>query len=254
MRMYDVNPENEMVILLIHPMLATGKLLQELLAEPMGKEYRYLIPDLSGHGEEITRTYESAKSEAEQIKLYMEQQGISKIKLAFGASLGAVVLMELLQKQEVQIEHLFFEGVSMFENANILTGILKKKFLGKHMKSQKNPVYTIEKMGELYGERAKKTMAEHLMNITEESLQNIIYDCGHVHLPKLSEEQQKKCVFAFGDKDKNLLIAKKKIKKHYPEAELRVWPDCGHCMRLTKNPEGYAKMLKAEIADYCNLN
>ena len=67
MKIHDINPEQEPVVLLLHPMLATAQMMQELLAEPMGSQYRYLIPDFSGHGEAASETYESAGKEAARL-------------------------------------------------------------------------------------------------------------------------------------------------------------------------------------------
>ena len=61
MKMLDVNSEKNKVVLLVHPMLSSAQGIKQLLSDQMGNEYRYLIPDLSAHGEAATIPYLSAK-------------------------------------------------------------------------------------------------------------------------------------------------------------------------------------------------
>ena len=67
MRIHDIHKEQEKVVLLLHPMLANAQMMQKLLADPMGNNFRYLIPDFSGHGEAADTDYESAAKEAAQL-------------------------------------------------------------------------------------------------------------------------------------------------------------------------------------------
>ena len=125
MKIHDIHKEQEKVVVLLHPMLANAQMMQELLANPMGNNYRYLIPDCSGHGEAASSDYESAVKEAAQLSSYMKNQNIHEVQLAFGASMGAVVLMELLHGSDFSFHHLFFEGASMYTNAGFLNFMMK---------------------------------------------------------------------------------------------------------------------------------
>ncbi len=69
MKIHDIHTEQKNVVLLLHPMLATAQMMQELLAEPMGNTFRYIIPDFSGHGEAADSDYESAAKEAQQLSI-----------------------------------------------------------------------------------------------------------------------------------------------------------------------------------------
>ena len=77
MIMHDINPEKEKVMLLIHPMMSSAEGMQECITDYMGDGYRYLIPDLNGHGDAVTKTYVSAKDEASAIHTYLESRGSS---------------------------------------------------------------------------------------------------------------------------------------------------------------------------------
>lgn len=229
---------------MFHPMLATAELMNTLLAKPLGDQYRYLIPDIAGHGEASKQIYESAEKEAEAIYEYLMDHHITKIKLAFGASLGGVILLELLRKSDLEFGQLFFEGVSFYENAGFIAASTKFIMLGKHKKAVAHPEIAVEKMRHLYGEQAAQIMAEQMIFIQEKSLKHIVWDCSHVRLPQLSLEQQQRCVFAYGEKDGDLRAAMKVQPIKYPYAKRLVWPNHGHCTKITENNWEYAQLLK----------
>ncbi len=248
MKIHDIHPEQKTVVLLLHPMLATAQMMQKLLAEPMGSSFRYIIPDFSGHGEAADSDYQSAAKEAQQLSEYIKKQNISKIQLAFGASMGGAVLMELLHDPEIQINRLFFEGASMYTNAAFLNFMMKRIMLAKHRKAQAKPEIAVQKMAQLYGEEVKQIMASQMIGISENSLANVVHDCAYVNLPALSPEQQKNTIFAYGEKDADLKLAKKICPCKFPQAKLMVWPGRGHCTYVTEASAQYAAMLR----DYLN--
>ena len=245
MKIHDIHREQETVILLLHPMLANAEIMQELLAEPMGGAYRYLIPDFSGHGEAADTDYESAAKEAAQLASYLESQKIHEVQLAFGASMGAVILMELLRCSGLRFRHLFFEGASMYTHAGFLNFMMKRIMAAKHRKARANPEIAVQRMGELYGETVKQVMAKQMVELSETSLVNVVHDCAYVKLPTLTPDQQKNTVFAYGEKDADLKLARKVCAKRYPQARLMIWPGRGHCTHMTEEPTQYAAMLKA---------
>ena len=100
-------------------------------------------------------------------------------------------------------------------------------------------------MAQLYGEDVKEIMAKQMIAISETSLINVVHDCAYVNLPALTPEQQKNTVFAYGEKDADLKLARKICPRQYPQAKLMVWPGRGHCTHITEAPVQYASMLKA---------
>ena len=69
-------------------------LVENILKE--AEECQFIIPDLSGHGEAADEIYESAAEEARILTQYLLERGATKIDLGFAASLGGVVLFEIL--------------------------------------------------------------------------------------------------------------------------------------------------------------
>ena len=117
-------------------------------------------------------------------------------------------------------------------------------FLSKHRKAVKDPELSKRKMSEIYGETAGPAMAKRFIAVNEEGIRNIIHDCGYVNLPALSPELQKRCVFAYGEKDSDLKQCRKVLPAKYPGAQLKVWTGYAHCGRMTADSENYAAMLR----------
>ena len=246
MVIHDLYPEKSKVILLIHPMLASSESMKRYLVENILKvadDYRYIIPDLSGHGEAMNEVYVSAVEEARILTQYLLEHGVSEVDLGFAVSLGGVVLFEILNRREIKFKRLFFEGVSFCENAKLGGFLMTKIMLAKQKKGLKNPKLTVEKMSKMFGGQAGRVMAERFLNMNPRSIKNIVRDCSNVRLPKMDAEMQRSCVFSYGEYDSDLRLAKKKIPKMYPKAKLVVEEGYGHCEKMVKDAEGYAEMV-----------
>ena len=127
-------------MLLIHPMLASNEAMRSYLVENILKEineYRFIIPDLSGHGEAADEIYESAAEEARMLSKYLLEHGLSEVDLGFAASLGGVVLFEMLNLGEIKFKRLFFEGVSFYESSKLGGFLMTKNNAGEAEKGVK---------------------------------------------------------------------------------------------------------------------
>lgn len=251
MKMHLIEPdacaETTPAVLLIHPMLSSADGMKTVLVNTMGSDLRYLVPDLAAHGEEDATEYVSASQEAAQIHDWLLEHDMTHLSLGFGASLGGVVLCELLKFNDLTFNHLFFEGTSFWTGgflASTLEFMLKKVFLAKHRKAIADPELSVQKMEQLYGKVAAKPMSEHFIAMSDQSIQNIIHDCSNVDLPTLSPEVQRHCIFTYGEKDFDLKRARQVLPKVYPEATLTIWQGYDHCERMTSDSAAYGRMLR----------
>ena len=256
MKMHLIEPnacaQTTPTVLLIHPMLSSAEGMKTVLVNNMGDDLRYLVPDLAAHGEEDATEYTSASQEAAQIHDWLLEHNITHLSLGFGASLGGVVLSELLKFNDLFFDHLFFEGTSFWTGgflASTLEFMLKKVFLAKHRKAIADPELSVKKMEQLYGKVAAKPMSEHFIAMSDQSIQSIIHDCSNVDLPALSPDVQRRCIFAYGEKDFDLKRARRILPKVYPEATLTIWQSYDHCERMSSDSAAYGQMLR-ELAIY----
>ncbi|EFW36660.1 alpha/beta fold hydrolase [Treponema phagedenis] len=228
-------------VILLHPMLFCGKGMKMLLPDSMAEDYFFIIPDLSGHGEDET-DFVSALSDAKFLKAYLVEWGYTDIYLLFGMSLGAVTALELYALGEIEYESVWLDGCSTYESSRVLVWILKKLFLKKHKKTLCDPIRTRKKMIEIYGENSGPFMAEGFLKISEKSVDNVVHACGFVHLPDLSPEESTKFTFEYGEKDMNRRRSERLITERYPKARFIIRRDCGHCQYLSQNPEAFAEI------------
>ena len=246
MKALDLNSENKRTVLFIHPMLSSAEGMKVQLADNLGSDLRYIIPDLSAHGKSIDKTYHTSKEEAEEIYKYLKSNGIKELELAYGASLGGVILLQLLRYKDLKIKKVIFEGCSLWQNSWIQEFFIKKVFIKKHRKAVENREPAVKKMTKLYGEKAS-VMADTFIAMNEESILNIIHDCAFVELPVLTEAEQRKCFFTYGSKEFDLKSAKKFLPKNYPHANLKLWDGYGHCTKITRDNAAYCDFIRKEI-------
>ena len=225
-------------------MLASSESMRAFLVENILKEtneYRFIVPDLSGHGEAADEIYENAAEEAQMLSQYLLGHGVSEVDLGFATSLGGVVLFEMLNLGEIKFKRLFFEGVSFYESSKLGGFLMTKIMLAKQKKGLKNPKLAVEKMSRMFGSQSGVVMAERFLKMNPLSIKNIVRDCSNVRLPKMDAEIQKSCVFSYGKKDSDLRLARRKIPKMYLDVKLVVDEGYGHCERMVKDAEGYAR-------------
>ena len=243
MKILDLNPEQPKVLLLLHPVLGSAELMQTLLVPELGEGYRILLPDLSGHGTAADQTYDSAAADARELHDYLITNGITKIRLAMGASLGALVLMELLKLGGIAYKTLFFEGASFYEQEAMLADVIRSFAIKKLKKVQAEPQAIVTRLTKYYGD-SSQVIVDQMLQLSEASIRHIIRDACQVRLPRLSESMQQKCVFAYGAEDPALKRARKLLPNRYPQAKLRIWRGMKHCQKLVDNPVRYAEILK----------
>ena len=249
MRLHIYGPcgQDRPAVLIIHPMLSGASSMKATLCDHMGSDLRFLVPDLSAHGDEASAPYVSAAAEAASIHEWLTSQGLSRLSLGFGASLGGVILFELLRFPDLSFDQLFIEGVSFYSGgpvARVGGAILSRVMVAKHRKAVRTPEAGARKLAHLYGEQRARAMASSFAAMSEDSIRAIVRDCSRVRLPPLSPDIQRRCTFAYGEKDSDLRLARRVIPRLYPEAELRVWPGWGHCEHMSRDSVAYGAMLR----------
>ena len=247
MHVYGPGGQESPTVLLIHPMLSSASNMKATLCDRMGPGLRFLVPDLSAHGDEAGAPYLSAASEAAAIHEWLASRGLSRLSLGFGASLGGVVLFELLRFPDLSFDQLFIEGVSFYSGgpvARVGGSVLSRVMVVKHRKAVRDPKAGARKLARLYGEETARSMVASFAAMSEESIRAIVHDCSHVSLPPLSPTTQRRCTFAYGEKDSDLRLARRTAPRLYPGAELVVWPGSGHCEHMSRDSVAYGAMLR----------
>ena len=248
MHVYGCSADDSPTVLLIHPMLSSASGIKSAVADHMGAGLRFLAPDLSAHGDEASAPYVSAADEAAAIHSWLVEHDATHLALVFGASLGGVVLFELLRFPDLSFDRVFVEGVSFYSGGPVARAggaVLGRVMIAKRRKAARDPEAGVRKLAHLFGEEAARPMTHSLIAMSKDSIRAIARDCSRVTLPHLSPDVQRRCTFAYGEKDSDLRLARRTIPRLYPEAGLRVWPGWGHCERMSRDSVAYGAMLRA---------
>ena len=198
-------------------------------------------------GDKASASYASATREGTAIYEWLVNHGIHHLAPGFVASLGGVILFELLRFPDLSFDRLFIEGVSFYSGgpvARVGGSILSRVMVAKHRKAVNDPEAGARKLARLYGEETARSMASSFAAMSEDSVRAIVHDCSHVSLPPLCPTTQRRCTFAYGEKDSDLRLARRVIPRLYPQAELRVWPGSGHCEHMSRDSVAYGAMLR----------
>ena len=212
MHTYGDYGDDSPTVLLIHPMISSASGIKIAVADHMGAGLRFLAPDLSAHGDEASAPYVSAANEAAAIHSWLVEHDATHLALVFGASLGGVVLFELLRFPDLSFDRVFVEGVSFYSGgpvARVGGAILSRVMVAKHRKAVRAPDAGARKLAHLYGEQRARAMASSFAAMSEDSIRAIVRDCSRVRLPPLSPDIQRRCTFAYGEKDSDLRLARR---------------------------------------------
>lgn len=249
MRMHDLGPDRPRAALFIHPMLSSGEALSSTLRGRLPEDVRILAPDLAAHGDAAACSFRSAQAEAAEIHAYLVDHGIAELSLAFGASVGGVVLLELLRFDEPRFGRLVFEGTSLFERAPLLEALAGGVLAPIRRLASGFPEFVAAGLARMYRPAFGASTAAALASIDEESFRGIVRDCANVRLPSLPEEVQRRCLFCYGSKEFNRRRARKVLPRKYPLAAIRLWDGTDHCEYMAKNPGAYGQMLRGFLEE-----
>lgn len=225
------------VVLAIHPMFTGGFFLKNLI-DYCKDDYFFIIPTMSGHYE--NSIYVSMSDEEKTITEFLKTNGIDKVAVLLGFSLGGNTAFDLFAKNLICADKVIVDSAPLFDFPAFIQRHFYKKYarcLKKIKNCNVNVVKELNKCFNGMGE-AQKNVAPH---IAFESLKNLILGCFGVSTPKLSIAKQSKLVFIYGSKDEARLC-RPRIRK-YKNATYIKLKGYGHCGLYQKSAWEYLKWL-----------
>lgn len=242
----EVNKENKKTILLIHPLGFTAEAMKNLIADKLPSDYRYIIPELAGHGKS-KEVFKSTEIEAKKIENHLLEKSIREIDLAFGASLGGVVLLNLLNSKKIKFNKCIFEACSLSEGSKIKEILARKFVMDKQKKALKDRKFALDEIEKFYGKQWSNIIADTLIGMDKKSVTNLVKNFVYVKVPKLSKADQEKCIFCYGSEEFNLKDSKKIIEKKLPNVKVKIWKGFNHCEIPARNNSYYCRFLEGEL-------
>ena len=231
------------VIILLHPMGITGEKMYEVVGSKFGGKYYFITPDMGSHGSE-KRVFRSAKAEAAALHNYLQQNGLTQIRLLYGASLGCAVSLHLLAYGDLNIEHVYLDGAPVARLGFVMRKIFAPVLVWQQDMIIKNREKGISDFVKRYGRDIAEHMADSFLAFDKESICHIGRDCVVGNTPDLSGEIQKRIVFDWGEKELYTKTSMPLVKKIWPEAEVIVRPGMEHCEAMAQDPDYVGKIEK----------
>ena len=167
------------------------------------------------------------------------------IKLLYGASMGVGTAYELLKRDKITIDKIWFDGGGIASNATLLPKMLSPVLIKKHRALEKNPGKGVPNLVRQFGESFAEIRKRNFIKLTEQDIRNICGEYTHRKLVNLPEPVQKRIHFDYGSKDMNLKGARKEIPRYFANSSLTVRNGYGHCGYMAFHTEEYVKELEA---------
>lgn len=236
------------IIIILHPMGITGEKMYEVTGSRFEGKYYFITPDMGSHGSE-KRTFRSAKAEAAALHNYLQQKGLTQIRLLYGASLGCAVSLHLLRYEDLNIEHVYLDGAPVARLSPIMRRIFAPVLVWQQDMIIKNREKGISDFVKRYGRDIAEHMADSFLKFDRESIYHIGRDCVEGNTPDLSPEAQKRICFDWGEKELYTKTSMPLVKKIWPEAEVIVRPGMEHCEAMAQDSD-YIKKIESRITGH----
>lgn len=144
-------------VLLIHGMGFNWKNCFDKVLHILGKNYYFIIPELSGHNASSDGAVTSVIHSAAYISNLLQMKGINQVDTVYGISLGASIALELAFKGDIKINKLILDGGQYESMGNmkyifslIMAWQMERVLHGKHMMK-----YMQKQMGYLHNNDAQ---------------------------------------------------------------------------------------------------
>ena len=231
------DPKNPAVVL-IHPMLFTGRQMIDLLGKKIPGPHYIIAPDQAGHGED-DGAY-APEADAAELRRFLLEKGITEVESLYGASMGGVISLRLLALGGVHYRTVRMEGIPLAK-AEAVRGLKSAlSLLFVRQKARKDPASMAKLLVPACGEEIARGMAEQMARMRLGNFCRIQRACLAGSAVPLEASVCDRMTFEWGEKEINCGQGKPLAGRLYPWAEVVVLPGQGHCTRLAKEPEKVA--------------
>jgi hypothetical protein len=249
------NKENPVVIMLSGS-FCPGECMKYLY-DIWKKEFYIIVPDYNGHYQ--GSTFSTRQNEAQEIVEYSKEQGITRIKMVYGQSMGAEIAIELIHQlleAGIAVDKGFFDGAPCIKLSKAYKAFMYYKFKTLiHTLKDKNAedVAQIKFLNKFTNgdTESLRIMMEPTIAvskfITDESIKNENECCYTFDFPEFNEDYQKNLCFFYAREEKAYRTCIKGVKKAYPNANYKVVSGYGHMTYSAKNTEKYTAMIRKFI-------
>ena len=239
------NNENP-ALLFFHAMGVTGAS-SEPVAEYLQAGYFCIMPTSTVYCP--GQKYAGKSEEVRQVETFLREQGVERLALVAGSSIGADLAMAFLSQTKLPVEHIFFDG-GQFAQISLPLRRLMTPFLYLAIKSLylsggktlKKILWCDDEAIKPYFIAAGKALAYgNLRRQLADSLDDKPF-------PPLPEELQKRPYFEFGSAEEHYKY-RDAVMAAYPWGNYPVFEGYNHMEYQIRDPKGFAAMLRSIIEE-----
>jgi pimeloyl-ACP methyl ester carboxylesterase len=218
------------------------------------EDFYIIATDYNGY--DGNSTFSTRQGEATGIVQYLKEQGITRIKMVYGQSMGAEIAIELvhqLLKEGITVDKAFLDGAPCIKLPKAYKAVVRAIFLKAVRLLRENKAEDMMNMRfvkQLTNGDANslRSMMEPVMEVvpylTDESVINQTECCYTFDFPAFDENNQKKFYFFYAKEEKAYKTCFQKVKKTYPHANFKVVTGYGHMTYSARETEKYTQMIR----------
>ncbi|WP_105617804.1 alpha/beta fold hydrolase [Vallitalea okinawensis] len=249
MEMKEFGVHNEKIIVLIHGACASWEM-WEAQIKALETDYHVIVPVLNGHNLDSKSDFVSPEQEAMEIFDFFDRRSIKKVFLLGGASLGGMLVVEILSLRNDFAEYAFIESTPTIPYNKL--GIAWIVWLGKiAMKMTVSDSPIIRKwMDRRYHDSKMMELAKRIIsNMSTSSLSNLLRIAYAYELKDSAKSIKAKSLVVCGEKEAKVFRKSAVlISETIPSARLVCIKNFAHGELSIASPDRYIGLLRELIS------
>lgn len=239
MQVLEFGNRNKPGIVLIHGAFVSYTMWNRLI-DLLKDDFCVLVPILDGHAYSKESTFSSVEEEASRIIECIKKENFENLKAMIGCSLGGVIAVEIITRQELNIEKAIIDGAYLTtvneKICKIYAKIVVKIF--NSLRREKSIIKSI--LSKRLPEKTVNALKESLDQMTEEACFNIAFSNYKYQIKDSISQSNTSMAYWYGEKEKGLLRKSvKRLRELLPRIECEEMKGMGHGGLLSNDPVVY---------------
>ncbi len=239
MEFHTFGNKNNKAVVLIHGVLTPWQIWERQITA-LKEEYYIIVPALDGHIEAHESEFVSVENEAQQIESYISKENISSVFALCGLSMGGVIAYKIFERNKLHIENLILDGAPLVKMPFIAEKAMTSAYKGIIHKSKKRDSKTLENFKRFFlPERYLESYLKFADTMSDSTVKNMLHSvCAGEFIP-VENRNNTRILYMHGTKGNEVYSIKsaKKLKKHYPEAEIKCFDGYKHAEPAVYEPD-----------------
>lgn len=244
MRIHEFGEKSNPVMVLVHGVLTPWQIWMPQV-EAFREKYNVYVVALNAHTQEEASEFISLEAEVQEIEEKLLEQGVERIDVLCGLSLGGVISHEIWKNGRLPVGHLVMDGAPLVPFGKLLESIMTNNYLSIiHKSKTRDPKVKESFKKQFLPEKYLESYLKIADFISDASMKNIVHAASTGNLCK-DVDNKSRILFLHGTKGNEVLSKKvgKLFKKHYPETQVICFKGDAHCYKAIYEPQEWIDVL-----------